>query len=70
MSVSNRPSRSFDALSEELQAEIYRRLYDVLTSAHPDPRFSHLSTDDCRSVLEILRETKVGLPDYFRADEK
>ena len=59
-------SRSFDALSEDLEAEIYRRLYDVLTNPQPGAQFSHLSTDDRRSVLEILRETKPSLPDYFK----
>ena len=62
-------SRSFDALSEDLEAEIYRRLYDVLTNPQPGAQFSHLSTDDRRSVLEILRDTKPSLPDYFKADD-
>ena len=30
-----------------------------------DERFAHLSEDDRLAVLEILRETKPGLPDYF-----
>ena len=62
-------SRSFDALSEDLEAEIYRRLYDVLTNPQPGAQFSHLSADDRRSVLEILRETKPSLPDYFKAGD-
>ncbi|TDI37486.1 MAG: hypothetical protein E2P02_22685 [Acidobacteria bacterium] len=62
-------SRSFDALSEDLEAEIYRRMYDVLTNPQPGAQFSHLRTADRRAILEILRETKPSLPDYFKADD-
>lgn len=50
-------SRSFDALSEALKQEIYRRIYDELASG------------DRRAVLEILRDTKPGLPPYFMNDQ-
>ena len=59
-------SRSFDALSEDVEAEIYRRMYDVLTNPQPGARFSHLRTEDRGAILEILRETKPSLPDYFK----
>ena len=60
-------SRSFDALPNTVKEEIYRRLYDVLTGDNQDENFAHLSDDDCRSVLEILRDTKPGLPDNWQA---
>jgi len=28
--------------------------------------YARLSTDDRRAIVEILRETKPGLPEYFR----
>ena len=58
-------SRSFDALPASVVEEIYRRLYEVLAGDEQDERFAHLSEDDRLAVLEILRETKPGLPDYF-----
>ncbi len=61
-------SRSFDALPDTVREEIYRRLYDVLTGADQEERFAHLSAEDRGSILEILRDTKPGLPDYFKSD--
>ena len=58
-------SRSFDALPVSVVQKIYRRLYEVLTGEEQGERFRQLSDDDRRAVLEILRETKSGLPDYF-----
>jgi hypothetical protein len=58
-------SRSFDALPDSATEEIYRRLYEVLTGEERGERFEHLSDDDRQAVLEILRDTKTGLPDYF-----
>ena len=58
-------SASFDALPDGLRAEIYRRLHDVLTGRDRDAVFAHLSVDDRRAIIEILRATKMGLPAYF-----
>jgi len=46
---------------------IYRRLFDILTEKEESPRFARLSTDDRRAILEILRDTKKDLPDYWKA---
>jgi hypothetical protein len=62
-------SEAFDALPEQVRERVYRRLYDVLSGADQSDRFKrHLSPDDRRAVLEILRETKPGLPPYFKTD--
>jgi len=45
---------------------VYRRIYDVLTERDANARFARLSTADRRAILEILRDTKPGLPEYFR----
>lgn len=58
-------SRSFDALSDNFKIEIYRRLYDALTSQERDTRFAHLLDSDARAIVEILLETKPGLPEFF-----
>ena len=59
-------SRSFDALPGAAKETIYRRLLEVLTGEDKDKKFSNLTDNDRRSVLEILRDTKPDLPTYFR----
>ena len=61
-------SEAFDALPRQVRERVYRRLYDVLTGRDQSEKFKRLSADDRRAVLEILRETKPGLPDYFKTD--
>lgn len=58
-------SAGFDGLPEPTKAYVYRRLFDVLTGKETDKAFVHLSAGDRRAILEILRETKAGLPDYW-----
>ena len=58
-------SAQFDSLPAEAKAAIYRRLWQVLSGEETGPRYARLSPEIRRAVLEILRETKVGLPDYF-----
>ena len=45
--------------------EVARRLYDLLTGKDASPRFAPLAAADRRAILEILRETKTGLPEYW-----
>ncbi len=59
-------SRSFDGLPEHVRARLYARLHAVLTGAERSGEFPHLSPDDRRAILEIVRETKPDLPDYWR----
>ena len=59
-------SRAFDALPEEVRARIYRRLYDVLSGQEKSAKFGRLSARDRRAILEILRDTKSGLPEYWK----
>jgi len=61
-------SEAFDALPGQVLERVYRRLYDVLSGADQSDKFKRLSTDDRHAVLEILRETKPGLPAYFKTD--
>ena len=58
-------SRSFDGLPDHVRARLYRRLHAVLTGADRSGKFTHLSSDDRRAILEIVRDTKPGLPDYW-----
>lgn len=58
-------SRQFDGLPAEAKDRIYRRLWEVLSGKDRSKEFEHLSADDRRAVLDILRETKPGLPAYW-----
>jgi hypothetical protein len=59
-------SNAFDALPDVLRERIYRRLYDILIGKEQSPRFAKFTKDDRAAVLEILRDTKPGLPSYWR----
>ncbi len=58
-------SETFDAMPASARDGVYRRLYDVLTGKNRDPKFARLSAADRRAVLEIVRDTKKNLPDYW-----
>lgn len=58
-------SEAFDGLPELARERIYKRLWDVLTGQDKSSKYSKLSGTDRKAVLEILLETKKGLPDYW-----
>jgi hypothetical protein len=58
-------SEAFDALPREAREAVYARLWAVLSGAESGPRYARLSASDRQAVLEILRETKAGLPPAF-----
>jgi hypothetical protein len=59
-------SDAFDAMPEGVRVRVYRGLYDVLTAKVQDPNLTKLTEDDRRNILEIVRETKPGLPAYWK----
>ena len=59
-------SDCFDALPEPVLERVYQRLWDVLTGEDEAEKFAHLSAADRTAILEILRDTKDGLPDYWQ----
>ncbi len=60
-------SSAFDGLPAEARDAMYRRIWNVLSSAEAGARYAHLSAEDRAAIVEILVATKPGLPDYFRA---
>jgi hypothetical protein len=60
-------SAAFRALSADVRAAIYGRIWDVLSGRATSERYARLSVDDRRSVAEILRETLPDLPEEFRS---
>jgi hypothetical protein len=59
-------SASFDALPGSVRDAVYSRLYEVLTGKDQSAQYSYLSASDRRAIIEILRDTKTNLPDYWR----
>ena len=60
-------SEAFDGMPDIVRGRVYRRLYDVLTGNDQSKTFARLSDGDRRSILEILLDTKPGLPAYWKA---
>jgi hypothetical protein len=58
-------SAAFDGLPDLVRERVYRRLYEVLTGKDQSKKFDRLSAEDRGAVLEILRQTKPGLPAYW-----
>jgi hypothetical protein len=52
----------FDSLPEVAKQAVYQHLYDALTGK---VQGGPLSAEDCRAVIEILRDTKTNLPAYW-----
>jgi hypothetical protein len=59
-------SETFDAMPDVVREQVYRRLYDVLTGKDQSKTFARLSDGDRGAILEILRDTKPNLPEYWR----
>lgn len=55
-------SEAFDALPSAARDRIWQRLQDVLSGKDQSPKFAHLSVKDRQAIVEILRDTKPGLP--------
>ena len=60
-------SPSFRALPHEVQQYMFARLWNILSGHDQTEPFSHLTPDDRRAILEILRDTLPTLPKTWRA---
>jgi hypothetical protein len=58
-------SEPFDAMPDAAKAAVYTRLWEVLSGRERGDRYRVLSAADRQAILEILRETKPDLPEYF-----
>jgi hypothetical protein len=59
-------SEAFDALPAPVKDYVLRRLWEVLSGKDTSKEFAHLSAKDRRAIVDILRETKSNLPDYWK----
>jgi hypothetical protein len=57
---------AFDSLPTEAKMAVYQRMWQILSGEDRDSRYGRLSVTDRQAILEILRDTKADLPDYFR----
>ena len=60
-------SETFDAMPDVVRERVYQRLHDVLTGKETSKPFDRLSDGDRRAILEILLDTKLNLPAYWKA---
>jgi hypothetical protein len=59
-------SRAFDSLPEGVREHVYLRLWERLAGPTAAQATPHLSPEDRQAIVEILRETKPGLPDCWQ----
>jgi hypothetical protein len=56
---------AFDALPEAARGAVYARLWQVLSGMDRAPRYARLPLAERQAIVEILRDTKPGLPETF-----
>jgi hypothetical protein len=59
-------TEAFDALPKPVKEAVYRRMWQVLSGEVTAARYERLAPADREAVVEILRDTKKDLPDYFQ----
>lgn len=57
---------AFDSLPVIAREAIYKRLWEVLSGEEGGAKYASLSLGDRQAIVEILKATKKGLPDYFQ----
>jgi hypothetical protein len=57
---------AFDGLPVRAKDAVYARLWEVLSGREKAPRYRGLTLADRQAIVEILRETKPGLPTFFQ----
>jgi hypothetical protein len=62
-------SEAFDALPPDAREAAYRRMWRILSGEEKDSKYTRLSRADRKAIVEILRDTKPNLPDYFQPVE-
>jgi len=57
---------AFDSLPAEAKEAIFKRMWQILSGEEKDQKYTRLSLADRQAIIEILRDTKPGLPKYFQ----
>lgn len=63
-------TEAFDSLPAPAKDAIYKRMWRVLSGDEKDSKYARLSFAERQAIVEILRETKKGLPEYFELVRK
>ena len=56
---------AFDGLPPQAREAIYSRMWEILSGKEKVKKYERLSLADRNAIIEILRDTKKGLPGYF-----
>lgn len=62
-------SPQFDAIPDAERAQVYARLFEILTGRDHSPKFAHLTAADRKNIFEILCDTKTNLPSDWKNAE-
>jgi hypothetical protein len=60
-------SQAFDSLPDQAKTAIYQRMWQILSGTEKGSRYTRLSLADRQAIVQILRDTKPGLPSYFQS---
>ena len=63
-------AKAFDSLPDAARSAIYQRMWHILSGKETAAKYRRLSAADRRAIVEILRDTKPGLPGYFRLNPR
>jgi hypothetical protein len=58
---------AFDSLPAEAKEAIYKRMWQVLSGEEKEQKYARLSLANRQAIVEILRDTKADLPEYFQS---
>ncbi len=59
-------SEAFDGMSREVRDAVYARLWAILSGQERGKKYQRLAETQRRALIEIVRDTKPGLPAYWR----
>jgi hypothetical protein len=54
-------------MPDQAREAAYKRMWQILSGEEKSQKYSKLSLADRQAIVEILHETKKGLPDYFQS---
>jgi hypothetical protein len=63
-------NEAFDSLPPAAKGLVYERLWAILSGAVNSGDYAKLLPTDRAAIIEILRDTKSDLPDFFKAAQK
>lgn len=58
-------SPAFDSMEDPLRQQVYLQLWDALTGDSSSGEYQHLDQPTRESIIDILRDTKASLPNYW-----